>query len=120
MTNALEDRTLLFSKRIISFCNKLARHTSNKIISTQLLRSATSVGANYREATGAVSRTDFRNKIHTCKKEAQETYYWLELLEEQAAEDPEYKLIKQESHELVLIFGKIGSTMKKARSKFEN
>ncbi len=51
----------------------------NSNIISQLLRSATSVGANYHEANAASSKNDFRNKIYICRKEIQETEYWLDL-----------------------------------------
>jgi four helix bundle protein len=120
MKYPLEDRTFEFSRSIIRLSREIAVNTANKIIIGQLLRSATSVGANYQEATGAVSRIDFRNKIHICKKEAQESYYWLRLLADSVKERPELDGIIKESHELVLIFGKIVSTMKQEKSKFSN
>ena len=80
----------------------------NKNIIFQLLRSATSVGANYREANSASSKRDFRNKISICRKEINETKYWIELL---ATIENDYKdrlrLFWKESHELILIFNKI-------------
>ena len=78
----------------------------------QLLRSATSVGANYREANGASSKKDFKNKISLCRKEIQETEYWLELLaESNPKEREEIKRLWSEAHELTLIFNKIWSSL---------
>jgi four helix bundle protein len=71
MKYELEKRTFDFSTAIIGLARKVSADYGTKAIMNQLLRSATSIGANYQEATGAISRTDFRNKIHICKKEAQ-------------------------------------------------
>jgi four helix bundle protein len=111
----LEERTINFSKQIIDFCKKLNKDEINKPIINQLIRSATSIGANYCEANGASSKSDFRNKIHICKKEAQETRYWLKLIEGLCFDDQENKKVNlfiKESHELVLIFGKIAGSSK--------
>jgi len=78
-----------------------------------VIRSSTSVGANYCEANGASSKRDFRNKIYICKKEIQETKYWLELLEEMIDEGKkaELGLLQKEAQELTLIFNKISGTL---------
>jgi len=65
---------------VIGFIDVLTRSFSGRIIAKQLLRSATSVGANMQEADGAVSRKDFVNKVGIARKESQETRYWLNLL----------------------------------------
>lgn len=110
----LENRTLTFSKEIIHFCKKLKQDTINKPLILQLVRSATSIGANYHEANGASSKKDFRNKIYICKKEAKETKYWLQLILESnpEAKDNICKII-QESQEFIFIFSKIISTINK-------
>ena len=108
----LEDRTKKFSKDIIKLSIKLIKNKINENIITQLLRSATSVGANYCEANSASSKKDFKNKIFICRKEIQETKYWLELL---ATSNPEEKdqlrELWKEAHELTLIFNKITTTL---------
>ena len=76
----LEERTELFSTKVIEFCKKLPISTINKPIIDQLIRSATSIGANYCEANASSSKRDFRNKIYICKKEANETKYWLRII----------------------------------------
>lgn len=108
----LEKRTKDFSKEIIKFSIKLIKIKINENIISQLLRSATSVGANYCEANGASSKKDFKNKIFICRKEIQETKYWLELLATANPEEKE-KLRKfwKEAHELTLIFNKISGTL---------
>jgi len=76
----LEDRTIKFSKNIIILCKKIPFNMINKRLIDQLLRSGTSIGANYREANECDTKKDFKNKIRISKKEARETIYWLELL----------------------------------------
>jgi len=73
----LEERTTKFAEETIHFLKHIKRDSLNLPIIIQLIKSATSVGANYCEANGASSRKDFRNKIHICKKEAKESKYWL-------------------------------------------
>jgi len=76
-------------------------------------RSATSIGANYREANRAVSRPDFTNKIGTIQKEAAETQYWLELLIESGIlKDSNVANLHKESTELLAIFTTIGGKLK--------
>lgn len=110
----LEDRTLRFSKEVIKYCSGIKYSPITSPMISQLIRSATSIGANYCEANNASSKKDFRNKIYICKKECQETKYWLTLLEQC---DPSKKDIinslRQECHELTLIFQKIISSMDK-------
>jgi len=110
----LEERTRKFSKNIIGCLKKLKTDELNKNIILQLIRSATSVGANYCEANGASSKKDFSNKIFICRKEVQETKYWIEMV---AEVNPEIKsnlrVLWKEAHELSLIFNKISSSLRK-------
>lgn len=76
----LEDRTIKFSKNIVNLCKKIPFNIINKRLIDQLLRSGTSIGANYREANECDTKKDFKNKIRIAKKEARETIYWIELL----------------------------------------
>jgi len=108
----LEDRTLKFSENIIIAIKNFPKDIASTPIIKQLIRSATSIGANYREANGAASKKDFINRIHFCKKEAKETMYWLQLLAK-AIEDEKSKnvcrILWKESQELTFIFSKIVS-----------
>jgi four helix bundle protein len=109
----LEERTARFGEEVIIFCRLLkADHISKPLIS-QLIRSATSIGANYMEANGASSKSDFRNKIYISKKEAQETKHWFRML---LVTFPDQKdvidKLWKESQELTLIFSKIVSSLK--------
>ncbi|MCL4364234.1 four helix bundle protein [Patescibacteria group bacterium] len=81
MTNYdLEERTKNFSLRVIDICRRLPINIINRKLIDQLVRSASSIGANYREANESDTKKDFKNKIRISKKEARETIYWLELL----------------------------------------
>jgi len=113
-TYDLETRTSKFSEDIIEFTRNLKKDIVSLPIISQLVRSATSIGANYMEANGASSKKDFRNKIYICKKESRETKYWLQMI---AKANPEAKekarILWKEVHELTLIFSKILLTMEK-------
>ncbi len=109
----LEERTAKFAESIILLCKTLVETSISKPIIVQLIRSATSIGANYMEANGASSKKDFRNKIFICKKEAQETKYWHRMLKT-VFPGNENEILKpwKEAQELTLIFSKIGSSLK--------
>ena len=109
----LEERTAKFGEDIILFCRSLKQDSITKPLINQLVRSATSIGANYMEANGGSSKKDFRNKIFICKKEAQETKHWLRML---AVSVPERKdnlrTLWKEYQELTLIFQKITTSLR--------
>ena len=81
-TYDLEERTLKFSKAILYLCQKLPRNAINFPLISQIVRSAGSVGANYREANDALGKKDFAHRLKIARKEAKETIYWLELMTE--------------------------------------
>lgn len=109
----LEERTAIFGENIIDLCKMINYTFITKPIINQLIRSGTSIGANYMEANCASSKKDFRNKIYICKKEAQETKHWLRMLVKCAPDsEEEIKKLWQEATELTLIFQKITSTLK--------
>jgi four helix bundle protein len=110
----LEERTAKFGESVIVFCKTLPQDAITKPIMSQLVRSSTSVGANYMEANSASSKKDFRNKIFICKKEAQETMHWLRMLKKCfPTKQKVLQKLWQEAKELTLIFGKITSTLDK-------
>ena len=107
----LEERTLLFSKSVILFCKSLKQDLIIRPLISQLVRSSTSVGANYMEANGASSKKDFSHKISICNKEAKETLYWLALIAESFEEYADaVRPLYRECKEIVLIFSKISKT----------
>lgn len=100
----LEDRTLTFATDIVSFVAALPRTEVNGAITRQLVRSGTSVGANYREANRAESRTDFAHKVAIAVKEAPETEYWPLLCDRCGFGNPAQRLkLLGESNELIAI-----------------
>ena len=76
-----------FALRIIRLYNYLKEEKQVYVLSKQILRSGTSIGANIRESVNAQSRMDFINKLNIALKEANETEYWLELLHESDSKD---------------------------------
>lgn len=112
----LEERTAKFGQDIIMFCQELKQDVISKPIISQIVRSATSVGANYMEANGASSKSDFRNKIHISLKEARETRHWLKMLLTCFPDFKEkVKPLWLENQELILIFSKISNTLNKSK-----
>lgn len=81
-TKELLDRTFKFGVETLRFLKTLPDDYIYKIPKHQLARASTSIGANYEEAQGAVSKRDFSNKIGICYKESRETVYWLRVLKE--------------------------------------
>jgi len=112
MDYPLEKRTEEFSRELIRLCKAVKTDIVNSKIIDQLIRSGTSIGANYTEANNASSKKDFKNKIFICKKESQETKYWLKLLKECQPNNLVIDKLSQECHEFNLIFQKIILTMK--------
>jgi len=110
----LEERTVKFSIELISLCKLIKRSMLNENIIKQVLRSGTSIGANYYEANGATSKADFKSKIHICKKESKETMYWLRLLIGVVDKDikDKIKILWEENKQLTLIFSKIALSSK--------
>lgn len=104
----LEERTARFGEAVIAFCKTISRSLITDPLIGQLVRSSTSIGANYCEANESVSKKEFRHKIAFCKKEARETKHWLRMLA--AAEDSkrdEARKLWIEAKELLLIFAAI-------------
>ena len=86
----------------------------------QLVKSATSIGANYAEANNASSKTDFRSKIFIAKKEAAETEYWLELFGEMEEYSKQSMELKQECHYILMTLQKIISSLEKSKKLIAN
>ena len=109
----LEERTAKFGESVILFCKRLHKDRILDPLVNQIVRSATSIGANYMEANGASSRKDFQNKIYICKKEAQETKHWLRMIAaHNNSRKEEIRVLWQEAQELTLIFQKITMSLK--------
>jgi len=104
----LEERTFKFARHAVMFSKGLPKTVIEGEIAKQLIRSATSVGANYIEANGALSKKDFVMRIKICRKEAKESGYWLRLIEASNTNlRNEQEMLLKESVELTKIFGSI-------------
>jgi four helix bundle protein len=113
-SHQLEERMMQFAVDVIQLTKFLPKTTENKIISSQLIRSSSSIGANYAEANNAASKLDFRNKVFIAKKEAAESRYWLKLLTKVNASLDSASII-DEATQLLLILQKIVSTLKNGK-----
>jgi four helix bundle protein len=110
----LASRTKMFALRVVKMFSALLKTAEARVLGNQVLRSGTSVGANYREAQRARSKAEFISKIGDCLKELDESAYWLELLAEANIVRPS-KLVplRDECNQLLAIFTTIS---KKAKS----
>ena len=104
----LEERTALLGEAVIEFARSLKETAVTRPLISQIVRSGTSVGANYIEADDAVSRNEFILKIGTCRKEARETKHRIRMIVKASPEHRESaKPLWREANELHLIFSKI-------------
>jgi four helix bundle protein len=117
----LKRRTQRFAVDVIKFIGTLPNGRALNVLSNQLLRSSSSIGANYRSACKGKSSADFINKIVICEEEADESIYWLDLLIESELVNPELLTsLKKESTELTAIFTAIGKTAKENQRRNKN
>jgi len=108
--NVIVDKSFQFALKVVSYC-ELLEENRKFVISRQLLRSGTSIGANVREAQNAESKADFIHKIKIAAKEAEETEYWLLICKHSYSAIPLNNLL-EEVNELIKILAKIVSTSK--------
>ena len=107
------ERTKKFALRIIRLVSKLPKNQVSRVIGGQLLRSGTSIGANYREAARSATKKHFTSILATSLREADETLYWLELLVESNTMKPE--LLQDLRNECNQLVGILAASVKKAR-----
>jgi four helix bundle protein len=101
----LMGRTKAFALQILKFVERLPKTIGGRAIANQLIRSATSIGANYRSACRARSRAEFAAKLGTVAEEADETVYWLELIREgELLGDAQVEPLLAKANELTAIF----------------
>ena len=113
MANAIQDKSKAFAIRIIRCYQFLAEQKHEHIMSKQLLRCGTSIGANTRESKNAQSRMDFLSKLNIALKEADETDYWLDLLHESGyLDDQQYESIESDIKEIIAILVSIIKKLK--------
>ncbi len=111
--NIVKEKSLDFAVRIVKLHQYVASDKKEFIMSKQLLRSGTSVGAMIREAEHAESKADFIHKLAIAQKEANETLYWLELLKKTGyLENTEYDSINNDAEEIIKLLTKIIITSK--------
>lgn len=108
----LEERTLQFGVAILKFSARIPYSLESKVVRNQLSKSGTSVGANYYEANRARSKADFSNKIKISESEANETVYWLRIVNAMEWSNKEnLALLLKEAKELLSIFAAIGRSL---------
>ena len=112
-SDELKERTKQFAIKIIKLMESLPKGKVSDVLGKQLLRSATSVGANYRAACRARSKADFISKITIVEEEADESLYWLELMaQSRLLENEHFVPLMKEADELTAIFTASGKTAK--------
>jgi four helix bundle protein len=115
--NIIQEKSFAFAIRIVNLYKYLAAEKKEFVLSKQLLRSGTSIGANVEEAIGGVSDKDFLNKLGISYKEARESIYWLKLLyATDYIKKDEFESLHNDAEEICKIIGKIQITMKNRNS----
>lgn len=114
----LRVRTKQFALRVIRLFSALPKRIEAEVIGKQVLRSGTSVGANFREAHRARSNAEFVSKLGDCLKELEETYYWLELLGDAAIiSSNRLAALQDECNQLIAILTTISKKVKASKGK---
>lgn len=113
----LEKKTINFAVRIVKFYKFLCEEKKEYILSKQVLRSGTSIGANIRESRNAQSKADFINKLNVALKEADETQYWLEVMEKsEIINSEQVESLNKDLSELIAILVSSLKTLKKTEA----
>ncbi len=116
-SDAMKRRTKEFAKRIIEFCRTLPNNREGRLIGNQLFKSGTSVAANYRAACRGRSRADFIAKLGIVEEEADETLFWLEIIDEMEIGDTGVvPSLMEECDEIIAI---MVSSIKTARKEIQ-
>lgn len=119
--NVIKNKSFKFAIRIVKLYQKIIFEKKEFVLSKQLMRSGTSVGANVREAEHAESKADFVHKMAIAQKEINETIYWLELLKETNYLSPEdFNSINQDAVEIIKMITSIIKTTKANLNKANN
>lgn len=107
MNTNLQDKSFLFARKIVRFCIDVLKKNGHFELGSQLLRSGTSVGANISEAQRAESTKDYKNKLLVALKEAEETRYWLDLIDVEIVKvDDELKYLNDELIKIIVAIAK--------------
>lgn len=111
--NIVKHKSFLFAVRIVNLYKHLCESDKEYVLSKQLLRSGTSIGAMIRESEHSESKLDFIHKLAIAQKECSETMYWIELLHEtKYLSDPEFQSIHNDAEELIKLLAAIIKTTK--------
>ena len=117
-SNELKDRTTKFALRIVKLADALPKTVLGNTITKQIIRSGTSVAANYRYALRSRSDPEFISKLNTVIEECDETLFWLDLIiESELLKKEKVELLYQEADELVSIFCSTQKTKKNKKNK---
>ena len=112
----LIERTAKFGEEVIEFACSILKNEINRPLISQIVRSGTSIGANYMEADAAVSKKDFENKVGISRKEAKETMHWLRMIAKaNPNKSDNCRSLYKESQELVWILSSIINNSKKKK-----
>lgn len=111
--NIIKDKSFLFAIRVVKLCRFIQAEKKEFVLSKQLLRSGTSIGAMVRESEHSESKADFIHKLSIAQKETNETLYWLELLQEsEILEKEHFESIYPQAQELIKLITAIIKTSK--------
>lgn len=114
--NAIEDKSFEFAVRIVNLTKYLRRKENEYVLTKQLLRCGTSIGANVSEAQRAQSKADFYSKMSIALKETNEAHYWLRLLHRtEYINKAEYESMRYDAEELIRILVAICKTASESR-----
>ena len=112
--NLIVDKSMAFAVRIVNLYKYIVNEKKEYVLSKQILRSGTSIGANVKEAVRGQSKVDFIHKMNISLKEASETEYWLELLyETEYITEPQFESMITDCRELLKILTSIINTSRK-------
>jgi len=116
--NAIENKSFDFAVRIVNLYKYITTEKKEFVLSKQLLRSGTSIGANVSEAQMGQSKSDFNAKMYIALKEANETEYWLKLLyETEYLTENEFESIKNDIKEIIALLMSITKSIKMGNEK---
>jgi len=115
-SNVIVDKSYAFALNIVKLCFGIQKERREFVLSRQLLKSGTSIGANVEEAEGGISKADFLAKMQIAYKEARESHYWLRLLKDSSIVETQNSLkMITDCEELIRILSAILKKRKKAR-----
>ena len=109
----IRERTLQFAVRVIQAIRRLPEDAATRVLAYQLVKAATSVGANVEEADGAESTRDFVHKMSIARKEARESRYWIRIVRASIVDNENWISLQQESEELARILSAIINSARK-------